>query len=83
MPCARAGTGVIGVGARAVSESGAVGDVSRQQLELFSISKLFTCIVDADDDSIYFDSQITPGACAVAGCARLVPAKCTAGVSGP
>ena len=45
-----------------MSESGAVGSISRQQLELFSISRLFSCIVDADDDSIYLDSTVTPGA---------------------
>ena len=53
---------MIGVGARAVSEAGAVGHLSRQQLELFSISQLFTCIVDADDDALFFECTITPSA---------------------
>ena len=51
---------MIGVGARTISEAGAVGDLSRQQLELFSISQLFHCMVDADDESLYFDCTFTP-----------------------
>ena len=39
-----------------------MGDLTRQQLELFSISQLFTCIVDADDDSLFFECTITPSA---------------------
>ena len=48
------------MGARTISEAGAVGDLSRQQLELFSISQLFHCMVDADDESLYFDCTFTP-----------------------
>ena len=57
-----AGAGVIGVGARTISEAGAVGQLTRQQLELFSISQLFHCTVDADDEALYFDCSFTPSA---------------------
>ena len=57
-----AGAGVIGVGARTISEAGAVGQLTRQQLELFSISQLFHCTVDADDEALYFDCNFTPSA---------------------
>ena len=73
-----AGCGVIGVGARAISEAGAVGGLTRQQLELFSISQLFHCMVDADDESLFFDCTFTPSESTALDCSMAGLAACSA-----
>ena len=43
------------VGTRALSESGKVGDWSRQQVELFCVTRLINCVIEADEEFLCMD----------------------------
>uniref|UniRef100_A0A061SA19 Insulinase (Peptidase family m16) family protein isoform 2 n=1 Tax=Tetraselmis sp. GSL018 TaxID=582737 RepID=A0A061SA19_9CHLO len=49
------GIGAISIGTRTLSESGAVGSWRREQVELFCISKLVNCVLEASDEMIFMD----------------------------
>ena len=49
------------VGTRAVSESGAVGSWRREQLELFCISRLINCAVEATEEQVTMDFSFPVG----------------------
>lgn len=53
--------GAIMVGTRAVSESGAVGSWRREQLELFCISRLINCSVEATEEQVVMDFSFPVG----------------------
>lgn len=55
------GTGVISVGVRTLSESGTVGPWRRDQVELFCISKLINCLLDADEEFVFMDCHFAVG----------------------
>ena len=46
---------------RALSESGAFGPWRRHQVELFSISKLITCMMEPDDEWLCMDFHFNTG----------------------
>lgn len=56
-----AGAGVISVGTRALSESGAVGNFAREQIELFCVSELVNCFLDSDEEFLYLDGAFSSG----------------------
>lgn len=49
------GSGSVCIGTRTLSESGSVGDWQREQVELFCISKLVNCVIEASDEMIFMD----------------------------
>lgn len=49
------GAGVIGVGVRTLNEAGTVADWSREQVELFCISKLINCVLEPDEEFVFLD----------------------------
>jgi hypothetical protein len=49
------GTGVVAVGTRTLSEAGTVGSWSREQVELFCISKLINCVLETDEEFVCMD----------------------------
>ena len=49
------GHGSVAVGTRALSESGTVGEWEREQVELFCISRLINCILEANEEFICMD----------------------------
>ena len=55
------GCGAVAVGTRTLSESGTVGNWTRDQTELFVISKLLNCILEADEEFAYMDCQFAVG----------------------
>lgn len=55
------GTGSISVGVRTLSESGTVGPWRRDQVELFCISKLINCLLDADEEFVFMDCHFAVG----------------------
>eukprot|EP00884_Botryococcus_braunii_P007566 jgi/Botrbrau1/16810/Bobra.150_2s0037.1 len=55
------GTGAISVGVRTLSESGTVGPWRRDQVELFCISKLINCLLDADEEFVFMDCHFAVG----------------------
>ncbi|CAL8466878.1 g6414 [Coccomyxa elongata] len=55
------GTGVVSIGTRTLSESGTVGHWRRDQVELFCISKLINCLLDADEEFVYMDCHFAIG----------------------
>ena len=55
------GCGAVAVGTRTLSESGTVGKWSRDQTELFVISKLLNCVLEADEEFAYMDCQFAVG----------------------
>lgn len=55
------GTGAISVGTRTLSESGTVGNWQREQVELFCISKLINCVLEADEEFICMDFHFAVG----------------------
>ena len=59
-----AGLGAVPVATRTLSESGAVGPWRRDQVELFSISKLITCMMEPDDEWLCMDFHFNTGALA-------------------
>jgi hypothetical protein len=52
---------VVGVGTRTLSESGTVGRWPREQVELFCITKLINCVIDADEEFICMDIHFAIG----------------------
>ena len=56
-----AGLGAVPVATRTLSESGAVGPWRRDQVELFSISKLITCMMEPDDEWLCMDFHFNTG----------------------
>lgn len=55
------GHGVIAVGTRTLSESGTVGDWDRAQVELFCISRLINCVLEANEEFICMDFHFAVG----------------------
>ena len=55
------GHGVIAVGTRTLSESGTVGDWDRAQVELFCISRLINCVLEANEEFICMDFHFAIG----------------------
>ncbi|CAG9466529.1 unnamed protein product [Pedinophyceae sp. YPF-701] len=55
---AGAGFGSVGVGVRAASESGTVGEWRREQVELFCISKLINCMLETDEEFVVMDFHL-------------------------
>jgi predicted Zn-dependent peptidase len=55
------GVGSVSVGTRTLSESGTVGRWQREQVELFCISKLINCILEADEEFICMDFHFAVG----------------------
>ena len=49
------GAGVVGVGVRTLNEAGSVGPWSREQVELFCISKLINCVLEPDEEFVFLD----------------------------
>lgn len=49
------GSGVVGVGVRTLNEAGTVSDWSREQVELFCISKLINCVLEPDEEFVFLD----------------------------
>lgn len=62
-PCSigPSGVGSVSVGTRTLSESGTVGHWQREQVELFCISKLINCILEADEEFICMDFHFAVG----------------------
>ncbi|KAK9797772.1 hypothetical protein WJX73_010222 [Symbiochloris irregularis] len=56
-----AGIGAVVIGTRTMSESGTVGDFTREQIELFSLSELVTCMLEAEGEYISMDSTFSSG----------------------
>jgi predicted Zn-dependent peptidase len=52
-------SGVVGV--RALSESGKVGQWSRQQVELFCVTRLINCVIEADEEFLCMDFSFAVG----------------------
>ena len=50
------------IGARALTESGAVGSFAREQIELFCISELVSCFLDTDEEFLFLDAAFSSGA---------------------
>lgn len=50
-----AGVGAVGVGTRALSEGGAVGCWSREQVEVFCIANLVESVMDSNDEFFVMD----------------------------
>lgn len=55
------GHGVVSVGTRTLSESGTVGAWSREQVELFCISRLINCVLEASEEFICMDFHFAVG----------------------
>ncbi|KAL4457809.1 hypothetical protein ABPG75_012674 [Micractinium tetrahymenae] len=51
----RLGAGVMALGTRTLSEAGTVGAWSREQVELFCISKLINCVLETDEEFVCMD----------------------------
>lgn len=49
------GLGSVAVGVRAASESGTVGPWKREQVELFCVSRLINCVLEADEEWVVMD----------------------------
>ena len=56
-----AGSSVIAVGIRALSEGGAVGGFAREQIELFCVSELVNFFLDTDEEFLYMDCTFGSG----------------------
>ncbi|KAK9810226.1 hypothetical protein WJX72_007002 [[Myrmecia] bisecta] len=55
------GVGVVSIGTRTLSESGTVGAWNREQVELFCISKLINCALEADEEFLCMEFQFAIG----------------------
>lgn len=51
--------GAVVVGVRTLSEGGTVGNFSREQVELFCVSKLINCVLEADEEFLCMDFHFT------------------------
>eukprot|EP00899_Mesostigma_viride_P019537 jgi/Mesvir1/27585/Mv07330-RA.1 len=54
-------SGSVSIGSRALSESGAVGHFSREQVELFCVSQLVNCVLEADEEFLCMDFHFSVG----------------------
>ncbi|CAM6021170.1 unnamed protein product [Sphagnum balticum] len=52
-------SGAVAVGVRTLSEGGAVGSFSREQVELFCVGNLINCILEADEEFLCMDFRFT------------------------
>ncbi|KAJ7516395.1 hypothetical protein O6H91_22G056800 [Diphasiastrum complanatum] len=52
-------SGAVAVGVRTLSEGGVVGGFSREQVELFCVSNLINCVLEADEEFICMDFHFT------------------------
>lgn len=66
------GQGVVAVGTRTLSESGTVGDWDRAQVELFCISRLINCVLEANEEFICMDFHFAVGDGGVAAVLQLL-----------
>ena len=66
------GHGVVAVGTRTLSESGTVGAWSREQVELFCISRLINCILEANEEFTCMDFHFAVGDGGVAAVMQLL-----------
>ena len=56
-----AGAGAVAVGARTLSESGTVAGWDREQVELFCVSRLISCVLEADEEFLCMDFHFAVG----------------------
>lgn len=56
------GTGLVVIGTRTLNECGRMGNWERPQIELFCISKLINCMIEADEEFICMDFHFAVGA---------------------
>ena len=56
-----AGTGAVALGARALTEAGAVGAWEREQVELFCVTRLVTCQLETDEEFLSLDAHCAVG----------------------
>jgi predicted Zn-dependent peptidase len=66
------GHGVVAVGTRTLSESGTVGAWSREQVELFCISRLINCVLEANEEFTCMDFHFAVGDGGVAAVMQLL-----------
>jgi predicted Zn-dependent peptidase len=52
-------SGAVAVGVRTLSEGGAVGSFSREQVELFCVGNLINCVLEADEEFLCMDFRFT------------------------
>ncbi|EFJ12171.1 hypothetical protein SELMODRAFT_446750 [Selaginella moellendorffii] len=52
-------SGAVAVGVRTFSEGGVVGGYSREQVELFCVTKLINCVLEADEEFMCMDFHFT------------------------
>ncbi|CAK9871880.1 unnamed protein product [Sphagnum jensenii] len=52
-------SGAVAVGVRTLSEGGAVGGFSREQVELFCVGNLINCVLEADEEFLCMDFRFT------------------------
>lgn len=52
-------SGAVAVGMRTLSEGGTVGGFAREQVELFCVSHLINCVLEADEEFICMDFHFT------------------------
>lgn len=57
----KGGIGAISVGTRALAETGDVGDWKRDQTEIFCLSRLINCLIEANEEFIYIDFHFAVG----------------------
>lgn len=55
------GNGSVIIGTRTLNESGRMGEWARPQIELFCISKLINCMIEADEEFISMDFHFAVG----------------------
>ena len=53
--------GAVSVGTRALSETGDVGEWKRDQTEIFCLSRLINCIIEANEEFMYIDFHFAVG----------------------
>lgn len=66
------GHGVVAIGTRTLSESGTVGAWSREQVELFCISRLINCVLEANEEFTCMDFHFAVGDGGVAAVMQLL-----------
>jgi predicted Zn-dependent peptidase len=66
------GNGAVAVGTRTLSESGTVGTWDREQVELFCISRLINCVLEADEEFLCMDFHFAVGDGGIAAVLQLL-----------
>lgn len=61
MEAGPSGLGATAIGTRALSESGTVGEWSREQTELFCVSRLINCIFESSEEFLVMDFTFPVG----------------------